>query len=205
MASAVARAPSPSNRCRHNCSYARQSVGRHGKSHGGLPAVLLGYYGPKVPWFFDLIGRIVALIAGSANDGRSRLAAASLAGVARGAKVAIVARCPIGLHRLAYLAFQDPNRFRSDQMLVIVFNDALVRYISRVLPALGVEDVPVQTFQTWAEQQRRHHIPKLTTRYVEDTPTHVVRMKKHPAMLKAIDQYVAELVERVDAEVLAEA
>ena len=108
----------------------------------------------------------------------------------------------IGLHRLAYLAFQDPQRFRAEQMLVIVFNDALVRYISRVLPALGVEDVPVQTFQLWAEQQRRQHIPKLTTRYVEDTPTHVMRMKKHPAMLRAIDAYVDELTERVEAEIL---
>ncbi len=110
----------------------------------------------------------------------------------------------IGLHRLAYLAFQDPQRFRSDQMLVIVFNDALVRYISRVLPALGVNDVPVQSFERWAEQQRRRHIPKLTTRYVEDTPTHVVRMKKHPVMLRAIDQYVAELTERVEAAILEE-
>jgi len=111
----------------------------------------------------------------------------------------------IGLHRLAYLAFQDPQRFRPDQMLVIVFNDALVRYISRVLPALGVEDVPVQTFQSWAEQQRQRHLPKVTTRYVEDTPTHVVRMKKHPAMLRAIDQYVAELTERAEAEILDQA
>lgn len=111
----------------------------------------------------------------------------------------------IGLHRLAYLAFQDPQRFRSDDMLVIVFNDALVRYISKVLPALGVEDVPVQTFQRWAESQRRHQIPKLTTRYVEDTPTHVVRLKKHPAMLRAIDQYVAELAERAETEILEEA
>jgi DNA helicase-2/ATP-dependent DNA helicase PcrA len=111
----------------------------------------------------------------------------------------------IGLHRLAYLAFQDPQRFRSDQTLVIVFNDALVRYISRVLPALGVDEVPVQTFERWAEQQRRRHIQKLTTRYVQDTPTHVVRMKKHPAMLRAIDRYVAELAERVEAEILEEA
>ena len=34
-----------------------------GKAHGGLGKVLLGYYGPKLPWFFDLIGRIVALVA----------------------------------------------------------------------------------------------------------------------------------------------
>ena len=111
----------------------------------------------------------------------------------------------IGLHRLAYLAFQDPQRFRSDQMLVIVFNDALVRYISRVLPALGVEEVPVQTFQLWVEQQRRRHIPKLSTRYVEDTPTHVIRMKKHPAMLRAIDEYVADLSARAEAEIWNEA
>ncbi len=111
----------------------------------------------------------------------------------------------IGLHRLAYLAFQDSQRFRADHMLVIVFNDALVRYISRVLPALGVEEVPVQTFQRWAEQQRRRHIPKLTTRYVEDTPTYVVRLKKHPAMLRAIEQYVADLTERAEAEILDEA
>jgi DNA helicase-2/ATP-dependent DNA helicase PcrA len=111
----------------------------------------------------------------------------------------------IGLHRLAYLVFQDPQRFRADQMLVVVFNDALVRYISRVLPALGVEDVPVLTFQRWAEQLRHRHIPRLTASYVEDTPSHVVRMKKHPAMLRAIDQYVAELAERVEAEILEEA
>ncbi len=111
----------------------------------------------------------------------------------------------IGLHRLAYLAFQDPQRFRSDHMLVIVFNDALVRYISKVLPALGVEDVPVQTFQHWAEAQRKQHIPKLTNRYVEDTPTHVVRLKKHPAMLRAIDQYVGELADRAEADILDEA
>jgi DNA helicase-2/ATP-dependent DNA helicase PcrA len=108
----------------------------------------------------------------------------------------------IGLHRLAYLAFQDPQRFRSEQMLVIVFNEALVRYIAHVLPALGVDDVLALTFQRWAEQQRRRHFPKLTTRYVEDTPTHVVRMKKHPAMLRAIDRYVAELADQVEAEIL---
>ncbi|MBW2546270.1 MAG: ATP-binding domain-containing protein [Deltaproteobacteria bacterium] len=63
----------------------------------------------------------------------------------------------------------------------------------------------VQTFQRWAEQQRRRHLPKLTTRYVEDTPTHVVRMKKHPAMLRAIDDYVADLTARIEQEILEEA
>ena len=47
----------------------------------------------------------------------------------------------IGLHRLAYLAYQDPRRFRPDRMLVVVFNEALARYIAQVLPALGIEGV----------------------------------------------------------------
>jgi len=36
---------------------------QNGKKHGGFVKVVLGYYGPKVPWFFDLIGRVVALVA----------------------------------------------------------------------------------------------------------------------------------------------
>jgi len=35
----------------------------HGKTNGGLPRTLFDFYGPKVPWFFDLISRIVALVA----------------------------------------------------------------------------------------------------------------------------------------------
>ncbi|HMI93120.1 MAG TPA: UvrD-helicase domain-containing protein, partial [Polyangiales bacterium] len=51
----------------------------------------------------------------------------------------------IGLHRLAYLAYRDKQRFRPERMLVVVFNDALARYISFVLPALGVNGVAVTT------------------------------------------------------------
>ena len=35
----------------------------HGKTNGGLAKTLFDFYGPKVPWFFDLISRIVALVA----------------------------------------------------------------------------------------------------------------------------------------------
>ncbi|HVR01299.1 MAG TPA: DNA helicase UvrD, partial [Polyangia bacterium] len=52
----------------------------------------------------------------------------------------------IGLHRIAYLAFADPRRFRPERMLIIVYQRALAAYVSRVLPALDVEGVPVTTF-----------------------------------------------------------
>ncbi|MEY2937277.1 MAG: hypothetical protein RL033_8026 [Pseudomonadota bacterium] len=99
----------------------------------------------------------------------------------------------IGLHRLAYLAFQDKRRFRPDRMLVIAFNQALVRYISQVLPALEVTGVGVRTYIEWAARLRSTHFPELTRKHAEDTPGLVTRLKKHPAMLRAIDEYVASL------------
>ncbi len=105
----------------------------------------------------------------------------------------------IGLHRLAYLAFQDKRRFRPDKMLVVVFNQALARYISQVLPSLGLEGVAIRTYTEWAARLRATHLPLLPRRYNEDTPTAVTRVKKHPAMLRLIDERVdatAALTER---------
>jgi len=104
----------------------------------------------------------------------------------------------IGLHRLAYLAFEDPKRFKVERMLVVVFNEALARYISKVLPALGVEGVPVATYDAWAQKLRHIHLPRVPRKYSEDTPHVVVRLKKHPAMLRAIDAHVARLAERAE-------
>jgi DNA helicase-2/ATP-dependent DNA helicase PcrA len=103
----------------------------------------------------------------------------------------------IGLHRLAYLAYQDPHRFRADRTLVVVFNDALARYISLVLPALEVKDVAIRTYLRWAERLRQSHFPLLPARYRDDTPSEVGRLKKHPVMLVAIDAHVARLETRL--------
>ena len=104
----------------------------------------------------------------------------------------------IGLHRLAYLAFQDPRRFRPDRMLVVVFNEALARYVSYVLPALGVGGVAVRTYHDWASRLRQSHVERLPKTYTDDTPTVVTRLKKHPAMLKAIDDHVAGIAARIE-------
>lgn len=93
----------------------------------------------------------------------------------------------IGLHRLAYLNFQEPQAFRPDRMLVVVFNDALVRYIKHVLPALGVEGVSVVTYESWARRLRRRHFPSLPAESSEETPSVVVRFKKHAALLRLIE------------------
>jgi DNA helicase-2/ATP-dependent DNA helicase PcrA len=96
----------------------------------------------------------------------------------------------IGLHRLAYLAYQDPRRFRPDRMLVVVFNQALAHYMSMVLPALDVAGVGIRTYEDWASVQRIGNLPGLPRHYSEETPSAVTRLKKHPAMLHAIDAQV---------------
>ena len=51
----------------------------------------------------------------------------------------------VALHRIAYLAYDDP-RIDSERTLFVVFSPALRDYVSHVLPALGVTRVQVATF-----------------------------------------------------------
>jgi DNA helicase-2/ATP-dependent DNA helicase PcrA len=81
----------------------------------------------------------------------------------------------VGLHRVAYLAFQEPQRFRPERMFVVVPNEALIHYVSRVLPALGVEGVPVTTFARFATRLVAQLFPRLPTKASEETPPVVSR------------------------------
>ena len=108
----------------------------------------------------------------------------------------------IGLHRLAYLVFQDRKRFRPDKMLVVVFNDALVRYIGKVLPALGVEGVSVMTYERWASKLRQKQFTDMPNEYAEDTPSVVTRMKKHPVLLRLVDEYAEGVSREVESAIV---
>jgi DNA helicase-2/ATP-dependent DNA helicase PcrA len=83
-------------------------------------------------------------------------------------------------------------------MLVLVYNDALVRYISRVLPSLGAAGVPVTTFERWAAKLRASHLKGLPEGYHDETPSAVTKLKKHQRMLEVIEGYVAEVAARVE-------
>jgi DNA helicase-2/ATP-dependent DNA helicase PcrA len=106
----------------------------------------------------------------------------------------------IGLHRIAYLAFADPQRFRPDRMLVVVYQRALANYVSRVLPSLDVPGVPVRTFSDWAGDVRRATFPALLVPLCDDTPPVVMRAKAHGAMLKILDDRQRELADWCRAE-----
>lgn len=109
----------------------------------------------------------------------------------------------VGLHRVAYLFASSPNRFRPQKMLVIVPNEALIQYTSRVLPGLGVEGVPVMTFARWAVRVLHDLFPKIPSAVSDETPPLVSRLKSHPAMLKAVDTIAAEVMAKLDAKVAA--
>ncbi len=94
----------------------------------------------------------------------------------------------IGLHRIAYLAYAAPERFKPKRMLVVTYGSALAAYISQVLPALGVHDVAVVTYQSWVERELKRAMPKLEAQVVDDAPPVVTRLKNHPALLEELQR-----------------
>lgn len=111
----------------------------------------------------------------------------------------------VALHRVAYLAFQDPKRFHPTKMMIVVFNDGLVEYIRHVLPSLGVDGVTVTTYRRWsAPLIKRIKLP-LVQRYTSSTPEPVVRWKKHPVVIRMLDEIVREQVDDVRAQLLERA
>jgi DNA helicase-2/ATP-dependent DNA helicase PcrA len=98
----------------------------------------------------------------------------------------------VALHRIAYLVFHEPRHFKPSRCLFVVPSEALARYVSGVLPALGVNGVPVTTFRNWARNLRKRLVPSAPDRYAEDTPAAVARLKKHPALLALVERAVDE-------------
>jgi len=107
----------------------------------------------------------------------------------------------VGLHRVAYLHATDPARFSGPSMLVVVPNEALIHYTSRVLPGLGVEGVPVTTFARWSVRVVHDLFPKLPSAISDETPPLVSRVKSDPAMLEAIEAVAARVNARLDSHV----
>ena len=96
----------------------------------------------------------------------------------------------VALHRIAYLAYEDPG-FDSERTLFVVFSQALCRYVEHVLPSLGVKQVRIETWRGWAARMRRRHYPGLPRDVRQDTPLEISRAKLHPALASALATQVA--------------
>lgn len=106
----------------------------------------------------------------------------------------------VALHRIAWLAFQDPARFRPRHMLVVVHQPALVKYVERVLPSLDVAGVQVMSYLDWSRLALQRILPKHERRIFTDVSDEVSRVKKHPGMLQAIRAQMTRRTERIDAD-----
>ncbi len=95
----------------------------------------------------------------------------------------------VALHRIAWMAYEDPE-IDSDRTLLVVFSRALRDYVDHVLPALGVHRVAVRTFGEWVHQIRRRHFPKLPRALRDDTPSWAVRLKQHPVLLHLLESHI---------------
>ncbi|MCP4500609.1 MAG: ATP-binding domain-containing protein [Deltaproteobacteria bacterium] len=101
----------------------------------------------------------------------------------------------VALHRIAYLAFQAPECFRPNRMMVVVHQPALVKYVERVLPSLEVGGVRVRSFLDWSRWALSRVVEMKGRRHTDHAPAEVSLCKKHPAMLAAMQ---AQLRRRED-------
>ena len=107
----------------------------------------------------------------------------------------------VALHRIAYLNFQDGKRFRPSHTLFVVPSQALVRYVSGVLPSLGVSGVPVVTYTGWARSTRMRCLPDSPSKYNAEPPDQVSRVKKHPALLRILEIWVEDQAAQIGGEI----
>ncbi len=110
----------------------------------------------------------------------------------------------VALHRVAWLAFQEPHRFAPERSIVIVYSRALARYIAQVLPALGVHGVEVVDFEEWAGRLLQRAAPGLPTRLSDETPSSVCRFKQHAGLVPALEALAAAHPEASPARLFAE-
>jgi DNA helicase-2/ATP-dependent DNA helicase PcrA len=107
----------------------------------------------------------------------------------------------VALHRVAYLCYQRPKLFRPDKVAIVLPSRAMVRYVERVLPSLGVRGIRVLTVRSWFERTRHRVLPHVTKRYNDHAPAVVIRLKKHPMMLELLREHVTNQRSEMDAEV----
>ena len=104
----------------------------------------------------------------------------------------------IGLHRLAYLLYND-QKAKSENMLIFSPSDVFSEYISGVLPELGETNVPQTTFKDFAEAYVRgyHNLESYTdfvSKYYDGLNTEeqnkLNKFKFSKEFMEAIDEFV---------------
>ncbi|MFL5355340.1 ATP-binding domain-containing protein [Archangium sp.] len=92
----------------------------------------------------------------------------------------------VALHRLAKIAFDDHANYPEARMKVIVPEEGLARLSRRLLAPLGLGKVSVETLEGWAATAARVSFGAKALKVWEDTPPLVAKLKRHPALRRAL-------------------
>jgi DNA helicase-2/ATP-dependent DNA helicase PcrA len=102
----------------------------------------------------------------------------------------------VGLHRVSYLVYNNPQDFQPKNILVVVFNKSLQKYISGVLPSLNIQgNVNTETYHRWAGSLIRMGGTSVIYNK-ENTPKEILKFKKSAIVLKLVDRYIENLIEK---------
>ncbi|HEY1958052.1 MAG TPA: ATP-binding domain-containing protein [Polyangiaceae bacterium] len=182
---------------KHGDAWARAEVhsGKLSARRGDTETAKLGAGGDRKVRIDKHLPEIAALLDAAQFDLITRGGLVVIQGSAGSGKTTV------GLHRAAYLAENDPRRFRPERMLVIVPNEALRHYVGRVLPSLGVEGVAIGTFARFARRVVPDLFPRIPYSISDSTPPVVSRAKNHAAMHRAMKAMAARAARAFDSRV----
>jgi DNA helicase IV len=92
----------------------------------------------------------------------------------------------VALHRLARIAFEEPRQFPVSRLQVVVPELGLAKLAARLLEPLGLGRVPVRTLDAWSRGAFQSLFGVPPPRLAEETPPLVSRLKRHPALFRAL-------------------
>ncbi len=95
----------------------------------------------------------------------------------------------VALHRLSYLIFNQPELFRPKRCLVVMFNKSLRNYVKKTSVDLLTNQLPVETFHSWAVKAMRSL--GITATFTAKGEPGLTTLKKSSGMYAALLEYVA--------------
>ena len=100
----------------------------------------------------------------------------------------------VGLHRIAYLTYNSPQKFNPSEIVIIIFNKSLQKYIKGVLPELGIAGgVKTLTYHRFASLIFSR--AKINPGYGQNNPV-CAPIKKSSFAIKLIQSYTEILFEK---------
>lgn len=110
----------------------------------------------------------------------------------------------VALHRIAYLVYLHRKDFHPEHFMILSSGGFFLKYISGILPDLGVENVPQSTFEDLCEELLGEPLPvvdPLERLAMPDGPAKAAfeaeaRYKSSPRLLEDLDAFISERFSR---------